>query len=161
MKPLLILALLFSAFPAQAQSKYVPTSVKDWEAKSDNDQVLYIRHFVDLIAVGQARGYKVTPDQIRALFINTAPGHDNLPEGTMMVLAAVGLLHQVAKKTGGADLAKIDIEDVVAWAIQMKFELKVPMSARKADPVKPKPKAPAADDDPIGSGGFIKPPPPQ
>src|SRR5208282_5317570 len=156
MKPLFILALMLAALPANPQkTKYVPTSVKDWEAKSNNDQVLYIRHFVDLIAAGEAPGYKATPDQIRALFIDKVPGHD-LSEGIMVVLAAVGLLHRV-EKTGGADLSKIAIEDVVDWTIQMKFQFTMPTVARKADPAKPKPKAPATDDDPIGNGGFITP----
>lgn len=159
MKPLLILALILCALPAQAQkTQYVPISIKNWEAKLNNDQVLYIRHFVDLIADSEAPGYKVTPQQIRDLFIIKAPGHDT-SEGVIMVLAGIGLLHRAAKD-GGADLSKIPIEDVIDWAIQMKFEVRLPISAQKADPVKPSPKAPAADDDPIGSGGFIKPPPP-
>jgi hypothetical protein len=75
-----------------------------------------------------------------------------------MVLAATGLLHRAAK-TGGADLAKIDIEDVVDWAIQMKFQIKIPALARTAEPAKTKPQSPGADDDPLGcDGGFITPP---
>jgi hypothetical protein len=160
MKPLFILALMLAALPAFPQKpKYTPTSVRDWEAKSDNDQVRYIRNFVGLIAAGEAPGYKVTPEQIRALFIDKVPGHD-ISEGIMMVLVAIGLLHR-AEKTGGADLSKINIEDVVDWAIQMKFEIKLPISARKSAPAKTKPKSPATDDDPIGNGGFITPPQPQ
>jgi hypothetical protein len=159
MKPLFILALMLAAVPAIPQTKYTPTSIKDWEAKSDNDQVRYILTFVNMIAVGDARGYKVTPDQIRALFTDKTPGRD-MSEGIMMVLAANGLLHRAAK-SGGADLSKTYIEDVVDWAIQMKFEVKLPISARKSAPAKTKPKSPATDDDPIGNGGFITPPQPQ
>lgn len=161
MKPLFILVLMLASAPAFPQKpKYTPTSVRNWEAKSDNDQVRYIRNFVGLIATGEAPGYKVTPEQIRALFIDKAPGHD-ISVGIMMVLAAVGLLHRV-ERTGGADLAKVAIEDVVDWVIQMQFQIAVPTTARKSAPAKIKPKSPATDDDdPIGNGGFITPPQPQ
>jgi hypothetical protein len=159
MKPLFILALMLAALPANPQTKYVPTSVKDWEAKSDNDQVRYVLTFVNMIAGGESRGYKVAPGEILAFFTDKAPGHD-MSEGITMVLAANGLLHRAAK-TGGADLSKITIEDVVDWAIQMKFQVRLPVSTRKSGPAKTKPKSPATDDDPIGNGGFITPPQPQ
>ena len=58
MKPLFILALmLMAAAPAPAapaQDKYVPMSVKDWEARSDTVQILYVSSFVALIANNEA-----------------------------------------------------------------------------------------------------------
>ncbi len=122
MKPLFILALLLTAVPAQ--DKYQPMSVKDWEARSDAVQILYVNAFVAVIADKEAPAYNITPAQIRAWFTQRK-GTANVSEGYTMVLAGTHLL-DVQAKNGAGDLSKIYIEDVVQWAIDMKFRIHFP-----------------------------------
>ena len=128
MKPLFILALMLTAAtpaPARpAQDKYAPTSVREWEALSDNKQVLYITVFVGLIADKEAPAYNVTPGQLRAWFTQRKAPY-NVSEGITMVMAGTRLLDLQAKN-GAVDLSKIYIEDVVQWAIDMKFKVHFP-----------------------------------
>jgi hypothetical protein len=128
MKPLFILALMLTAAApapaAPAQDKYVPMSVKDWEARSDTVQILYVSSFVALIANSEAHTYNVTPDQIRAWFSQKKAPY-NVSEGFTTVMAGTRLLDLQAKN-GAVDLSKIYIEDVVQWALNMKFLVHFP-----------------------------------
>ena len=128
MKLLFILALMLTvAVPAPAapaQDKYAPLSVRDWEAKSDRIQVLYITTFVNLIADKEAPVYSVPPGQIRSWFTQTKAPY-NVSEGITMLMAGTHLLDLQAKN-GAVDLSKVYIEDVVQWAIDMKFKVHFP-----------------------------------
>jgi hypothetical protein len=164
MKSLLLFAVILAAVPALPQGKYTPTSVKDWEAKSDNLQAAYVLTFVDLMAPSAAPSYKVKPGQIRDYFLHRTPA-DKMPEGIAMVIAGTGLLDRAAKR-GGIDLSKIYIEDVVQWVTDLKFTAGLsPLSQAPfravQESAKPaaKKKVPDIDpnDDPIGQGGFITP----
>ena len=126
MKRLLIFAFLMATpiLPAAPQGKYTPTSVKEWEGLSDAKQILYVSFFVAAIADKEAPAYNVRSDQIRAWFAQKKPPY-TVSEGYTMVLAGTHLLDLQAKN-GAADLSRIYIEDVVQWAIDMKFRVHFP-----------------------------------
>jgi hypothetical protein len=128
MKPLLILALMLTAAApvpsAPTQDKYVPTSIREWESWSDAKQILFVNAFVGVIADKEAPVYNVTPGQIRAWFMQKKAPY-NVSEGFTMVMVGTRLLDLQAK-SGAADLSRIYIEDVVQWAIDMKFKVHFP-----------------------------------
>ena len=91
---------------------------------SDAKQILYVNTFVGLIADNQAPSYNVAADQIRAWF-RERKGATNVSEGYTMVLAGKTSCLP-AGKNGAGDLSEFYIEDVVQWAIDMKFRIHFP-----------------------------------
>ena len=113
MKALFILLL---ALPAAAQ--YHPTSVRDFQKKSDDEQRHYVLHVADMLAPKVAKNYNTTPEAIHDWF-SKHKGNE-LAAGYAMVLAGVGLLNRQEKR-GVVDTSKVSIEDVVSWALDEKF----------------------------------------
>lgn len=150
----LTFALFLMASQASAQ-KYTPTSVRDWEKKSDAAQTQYVMTFVQRVSLAEARTYGTTPEDIKNYFTTMFPGRD-VSLGMMMVNAGVELMER-ASHTGFVDMSQVTIEMIIDWAIDQKFVMSGKKNAdfKKPDFIR---KAKPQNDDPIGDGGFITPP---
>ena len=155
-----VLAFAFVCVPAHA------LSMKDYEAKSDADKLRYLQTCVGTLVNEVAKTDRPLSLKIRSYYYDKAPGRQ-YPEGTYDLLGMIVGLEQQAAKDKSIDLVYIEVEEVVARTTAAKFKIPAPADfQRKADPpVTPRPAAPAPaarpaapDDDPIGPGGFIKPP---
>jgi len=155
-----VLALAFVCVPAHA------LSMKDYEAKSDADKLRYLQTCIGNLVNEVANADRPLSLKIRSYYYDKAPGRQ-YPEGTYDLLGRIVGLEQQAAKDKSIDLSRIEVEDVVLRTTAAKFQIPAPPDfQRKVDPpVTPRPAAPAPaarpaapDDDPIGPGGFIKPP---
>jgi hypothetical protein len=157
-----VLALAFVCVPAHA------LSMKDYEAKSDADKLRYLQICIGNLVNDVAKADRPLSLKIRSYYYDKAPGRQ-YPEGTYDLLGRIVGLEQQAQKDKSIDLAYIEVEDVVLRTTAAKFKIPAPpdFQRKAAAPVAPPPAAPAPvpkpaapDDDPIGPGGFIKPPTP-
>jgi len=155
-----VLAFAFACVPAHA------LTMKDYEAKSDADKLRYLQTCIGNLVSEVAKNDRPLSLKIRSYYYDKAPGRQ-YPEGTYDLLGRIVGLEQQAAKDKSINLAYIEVEEVVARTTAAKFNIPAPPDfQRKADPpAAPRPAAPAPaarpvapDDDPIGPGGFIKPP---
>lgn len=162
-----VLAFAFACVPAHA------LSMKDYEAKSDADQLRYLQSCVVNLIIDVAKTDRPLSLKIRSYYYDKLPGYP-YPEGTYALLERIGKLEQQADKDKNFDLSKIRIEELVVLTTAAKFKIPVPPDFQRAgEPrVAPRPAAPSpapppspasrpaapVDDDPIGQGGFITPP---
>jgi hypothetical protein len=158
-----VLAFAFACVPAHA------LTMKDYEAKSDADKLRYLQTCIGTLVNEVAKTDRPLSLKIRSYYYDKAPGRQ-YPEGTYDLLGRIVGLEQQAAKDKTINLAYIEVEEVVARTTAAKFNIPAPPDfQRKSNPpVAPLPAAPApaarpaapVDDDPIGPGGFIKPPTP-
>jgi len=175
-KSLLILAVLVAhSFPAAA------ISVEEWEKKSDADQIQYLKTCLSNLVINTRKLDRPLADQIQSYYSEKAPGR-GFPQGTYDLMGSIVHLEEQAKKDKTIDLSKIQIEEIIYNVTAKKFpaefnkllgDLKTngapPSSApdgknsakTEKPPIAP-PQAPDIDpnDNPIGPGGFIRPPAP-
>ncbi|MGH9721914.1 MAG: hypothetical protein ACRD8O_17040 [Bryobacteraceae bacterium] len=162
MKRLLIFALI-AALPAAA------LSLKDWNAKSDREQLEYLAASFARLTVNIGRTDKALAERVRSYY-GDKPAGVRYPEGFLDLMQRIGRIEQQAK-AGKADLAKIEIDEVILQNTAAKFTLPDavtgrPQLQRVPPPAKPAPPKPAPKTDTssggfghlIGTGGFITPP---
>jgi hypothetical protein len=168
----LALASLLAAVPARA------LSLKDWEAKSDRDQINYLGACVMGLVAGVEKTDRPLALRIKSYYGDKAPGQ-KYTDGTGALLTSIFSLLNQAKTDRRVDPAKIEIEDIVLRTTAEKFKLpnavvntgknSGPGTPAPAKPdfqpadnprpaVNPAPRPAKTADDPIGAGGFITPP---
>lgn len=115
MKWLSILALLV-ALPAQGA-----ISLKDWEKKSNADQLSYLGFCVVGLAAEVAKTDPALAFKIKNWYSEKPAGH-NYSDGMNALLARILQLEDQAKE-GKADLSKFQVEDIVYSVTAEKFKL--------------------------------------
>ena len=140
----LALASFLAAVPARA------LSLKDWEAKSDRDQVEYLGSCFAKLVVAVGKADPPTAQKIRSYYNDKPPGV-KYPAGFLDVLQQIGRVEQQAGTDRRVDLSKIEIEDIVLRNTAEKFKLPNDvLNARKSSgpgaPPPAKPPAPAKPD---------------
>jgi hypothetical protein len=101
-----------------APEKWQTLSVKEWEALSGQERIDYINRYIDFTADAEAEARDVTGDEIRSYFRDA--GSNKIPRGLVVIAMGVNLLDKSAHG-GHCDLSQVYIEDVVQWAIIIKF----------------------------------------
>lgn len=167
----LALASFLAAVPARA------LSVKDWEAKSDRDQIEYLGSCFARLIYTVGKTDQPLSQKIKSYYIDKAPGF-KYPAGFLDVVQQIVRMEEQAKTDRRVDLSKIEVEDIVLRNTAEKFKLPAAVaSAGKSAgavtpaPVKPDFKeaatprpAPKPAPEPVGfgdltgPGGIIKPP---
>lgn len=170
------LASILAAVPARA------LSLKDWEAKSNRDQIEYLSASFARLVIAVGKTDQPLAQKIRSYYGDKVPGA-KYPEGFLDLQAQIGRLENQAKTDRSVDLSKIEIEDVILRTTAVKFgnsnpALKAGKSAgngpaapakRESQPAGPprppaNPAGPKADTtsggfgDQLGPGGFVRPP---
>lgn len=115
MKSLSIVVLLSVALSAQT------LSVKDWDKKSDTDQLNYLGLCVAGLTADVAKTDPALAQKIKSWYSDKRPGQ-TYTDGTSALLTR---LFQLVKegKEGKADLSRIEVEDVVYRVTAEKFKL--------------------------------------
>ena len=132
-----VLAFAFVCIPAQA------LSLKDYEAKSDADQLRYLQTCVGNLIIDVAKTDRPLSLKIRSYYYDKLPGYP-YPEGTYDLLSRIGKLEQQADKDKSVDLSKTSVEELVALTTAAKFKIPVPPDFQRSagPPVAPRPAAP-------------------
>ena len=157
----LALASCLAAVPASA------LSLKDWEAKSDRDQIQYVSSCLTNLVTAVGKTDQPLAQKIRSYYGDKAPGVKS-SAGMLDLLAQIGRIESQAQTDRSVDLSKIQIEDIVLRNTAEKFKLpdavvKAGKGTGAPPPAKPdfqqsapprSPATPAAPKTDTTSGGF-------
>ncbi|HZQ93841.1 MAG TPA: hypothetical protein VFA67_02450 [Candidatus Sulfotelmatobacter sp.] len=117
-----VLALaLLAAVPAEAQT-HSTLSVKDWEAKSAQDQLNYLGFCVSRLAFAVNKTDENLAVKIFAWYSQKQPGQ-KYPEGGVALMTAILDLEKRAGTDHSIDLSRIDVEDMLLQTTEKKFKL--------------------------------------
>ena len=115
MKRLLIFALI-AALPAAA------ISLKDWEAKPDDEQIKYLTASLARLVVAANKTDQTLADKIKHYYTDK-PNGLKYPAGMLDLLQRIVRLENQAQTDRSVDLAKIELEDVILRNTAEKFIL--------------------------------------
>jgi hypothetical protein len=112
----LALVPLLVATPARA------LSVKDWAAKSNRDQILYVTSCLAKLVIAVGKTDQPLAQKIRSYYGDKQPGMQ-YPQGMYDLFTNIAALERQAKTDSRVDLSSIEIEDIIFRVTAQKFAL--------------------------------------